>query len=72
MTPIDNANFLIVKALRVFERLTLDEAKKIANLVAEEVINEVQLLRIDDQEYRQFVLKYWKNTKNNIDKITEI
>lgn len=72
MTPIDNANFLIVKALRVFERLTLDEAKKIANLVANEVINEVELLRIDDQEYRQFVLKYWKNTKNNIDKITEI
>ena len=72
MTPIDNANFLIVKALRVFERLTLHEAKKIANLVADEVINEVELLRIDDQEYRKFVLKYWKNTKNNIDKITEI
>jgi hypothetical protein len=72
MTPIDNANFLIVKALRVFERLTLDEAKKIANLVANEVINEIELLRIDDQEYRQFVLKYWKNTKNNIDKITKI
>ena len=72
MTPNDNANFLIVNALRVFERLTLAEAKKIANLVAEEVINEVQLLRIDDQEYKQFVLKYWKNTKNNIDKITEI
>lgn len=72
MTPIDNANFLIVKALRVFERLTLDEAKKIANLVANEVINEVELLRIDDQEYRQFVLKYWKNTKSNIDKIEKI
>lgn len=72
MTPIDNANFLIVKALRVFERLTLNEAKKIANLVANEVINEVELLRIDDQEYKQFLLKYWKNTKNNIDKITEI
>lgn len=72
MTPIDNANFLIVKALRVFERLTLDEAKKIANLVANEVINEVEMLRIDDQEYRQFVLKYWKNTKSNIDKIEKI
>ena len=72
MTPIDNANFLIVKALRVFERLTLDEAKKIANLVANEVINEVELLRIDDQEYRQFVLKYWKNTKANIDKIEKL
>lgn len=72
MTPTDNANFLIVKALRVFESLTLAEAKKIANLVSEEVINEIELLRIDDQEYRQFVLKYWKNTKNNIDKITKI
>lgn len=72
MTPTDNANFLIVKALRVFERLTLDEAKKIANLVAEEVINEIELIRIEDQQYRQFVLKYWKNTKNNIDKIKEI
>jgi len=72
MTPQDNANFLIVKALRVFNKLTLDEAKKIANLVADEVINEVELLRIDDEEYRQFVLKYWKNTKKNIDKITEI
>ena len=72
MTPIDNANFLIVKALRVFERLTLDEAKKIANLVANEVINEVEMLQIDDQEYRQFVLKYWKNTKANINKIEKI
>lgn len=72
MTPIDNANFLIVKALRVFERMTLDEAKKIANLIANEVINEVKLLRIDDQEYRQFILKYWKNTKTNIDKINTL
>lgn len=72
MTSIDNANFLIVKLLRVFERMTLDEAKKIANIVADEVINEVELLRIDDQEYRQLVLKYWKNTKKNIDKIEKL
>ena len=72
MTPIDNANFLIVKALRVFDKLTLYEAKKIAILVANEVINEVEMLRIDDEEYRQFILKYWKNTKENIDKIEKI
>jgi hypothetical protein len=69
MTPIDNANFLIVKALRVFERLTLDEAKKIAYLVAEEVQKEIHYLRIQDEEHRQFQLKYWENTKSNIDKI---
>lgn len=72
MTPIDNANFLIVKALRVFNKLTIYEAKKIAILVANEVINEVEMLRIDDEEYRQFILKYWKNTKANIDKIEKI
>jgi hypothetical protein len=69
MTPQDNANFLIVKSLRVFERLTMSEAKKIATLIANEVINEVELLRIDDEEYRQFILKYWKNTKKNIDEL---
>ena len=69
MTPIDNANFLIVKALRVFERLTLDEAKKIANMVAEEVAKEIRYFKIEDEEHRQFLLKYWQNTK---EKITEI
>jgi len=69
MTPIDKKNELIVKSLVELQRLTADEAKKIALLIAKEMINEVEILRIEDMEYRMFILKYWKNVIKELEKL---
>lgn len=69
MTPIDKKNELIVKSLFELQRLTFDEAKKIALLIAKEMINEVEILRIEDIEYRMFILKYWKNVIKELEKL---
>ena len=69
MTPIDKKNELIVKSLFELQRLTADEAKKIALLIAKEMLNEVEILRIEDMEYRMFILKYWKNVIKELEKL---
>ena len=69
MTPIDKKNELIVKSLFELQRLTSDEAKKIALLIAKEMLNEVELLRIEDNDYRMFTLKYWKNVIKELEKL---
>lgn len=69
MTPIDKKNELIVKSLFELQRLTADEAKKIALLIAKEMLNEVELLRIEDNDYRMFTLKYWKNVIKELEKL---
>lgn len=69
MTAIDKKNELIVKSLFELQRLTSDEAKKIALLIAKEMLNEVEILRIEDMEYRMFILKYWKNVIKELEKL---
>ena len=69
MTPIDKKNELIVKSLFELQRLTSDEAKKIALLIAKEMLNEVEILRIEDNDYRMFTLKYWKNVIKELEKL---
>jgi hypothetical protein len=69
MTPIDKKNYLIVSALFEFEKLTSNEAKKIALMITNEMINEVELLRIEDIDYKDFILKYWKRVKNELEKL---
>jgi hypothetical protein len=69
MTPIDKKNELIVKSLVELQRLTADEAKKIALLIAKEMLNEVEILRIEDMEYRMFILRYWKNVIKELEKL---
>lgn len=69
MTAIDKKNELIVRALFQFEKLTSNEAKKIALMVTNEMINEVEILLIEDMNYKTFILKYWKQVKHELEKI---
>jgi len=69
MTAIDKKNELIVKALFQFEKLTSNEAKKIALMLTNEMINEVEILLIEDMNYKTFILKYWKQVKQEIEKL---
>lgn len=69
MTAIDKKNELIVRALFQFEKLTSNEAKKIALMVTNEMINEVEILLIEDMNYKTFILKYWKQVKQEIEKL---
>ena len=69
MTAIDKANELIVKVLIKFERITLIEAKKIVLMTVDEMINELEILRINDIDYKKLILRYWKNVKQEIEKL---
>jgi hypothetical protein len=69
MTAIDKANELIVKSLIKFERITLIEAKKIVLITVDEMINEIEILRINDIDYKKLMLRYWKNVKQQIEKL---
>jgi hypothetical protein len=69
MTPIDNKNYLIAKTLIVLNRISIDEAKKITLLICDEVMSEIDLLRIEDIEYKKTMFSYWKRTKQEIEKI---
>jgi hypothetical protein len=33
------------------------------------MLNEVEILRIEDMEYRMFILKYWKNVIKELEKL---
>ena len=69
MTPQEKKNDLIVSALFEFEKLTSNEAKKIALMITNQMINEVELLRIEDIDYKNFTLNYWKRVKKELEKL---
>jgi hypothetical protein len=69
MTPQEKKNDLIVSALFEFEKLTSNEAKKIALMITNQMINEVELLRIEDIYYKNFTLNYWKRVKKELEKL---
>ena len=69
MTPQEKKNDLIVSALFEFEELTSNEAKKIALMITNQMINEVELLRIEDIDYKNFTLNYWKRVKKELEKL---
>jgi predicted transcriptional regulator len=65
MTPKEKSHELIVKSLVEFEKLTINEAKKIALIAVDEVINAVKYdsINIEAKEY------YWKEVKYEIKKL---
>ena len=69
MTPIDKANDLIVKVLIELDPETFKQAQKIALSFTDEMISEFELLRVEDPEYKAFQLRFWKSTKNKIEKL---
>lgn len=69
MTPIDKANDLIVKVLIELDPETFKQAQKIALSFTDEMISEVEFLRVEDPEYKAFQLRFWKSTKNKIEKL---
>ena len=69
MKAIDKANELIVKVLIKFERITLIEAKKIVLMAVDEMINELEILRIEDIDYKKLMLRYWNEVKQEIEKL---
>ena len=69
MTAIDKANELIVKVLIKFERITLIEAKKIVLIAVDEMIKELDILIIEDMDYKKLMLRYWHNVKQEIEKL---
>jgi hypothetical protein len=69
MTAKDKANELIVKVLIKFERITLIEAKKIVLMTVDEMIKELDILIIEDMDYKKIMLKYWHNVKQEIEKL---
>jgi len=66
MTPIDKRNDLIVTCLKTFEKLTMDEAKKMALIVVNEMIEEHEIIRHTDIEMKEFYLRYWKSIKKQM------
>ena len=68
MTAIDKANDLLVKTMAKFGPITFEQAKTISLLIASEMIDEYEIVRIDP-EMRAFYLKYWKNVKQHIEKL---
>ncbi len=66
MTPKDKANELIVQALIQFEKLTLNEAKKIALIAVDEIMKQCW-------DYRDIDLQasydYWQEVKTEIKKL---
>jgi preprotein translocase subunit SecE len=59
MTPKEKAHGLIVKALVQFEKLTIDEAKKIALIAVEECLHTCV----------ESMIYYWKEVKQEIEKL---
>lgn len=65
MTPQEKAHELIVKALVEFEKLTINEAKKIALIAVDEVISSHIIDGIIDYD----IQVYWDNVKELIEKL---
>ena len=63
MTPKEKAHELIVKALVQFEKLTINEAKKIAFIAVDEILKITwvdKFLTVED---------YWNEVKQEIEKL---
>jgi hypothetical protein len=69
MTAPDKKNDLIVTCLKTFGKLTIDEAKKMALIVVNEMIEEHEIITHTDNEMKAFYLGYWKRVKNEIEKL---
>jgi hypothetical protein len=59
MTPKEKAHGLIVKALVQFDKLTINEAKKIALIAVEECLNTCV----------ESMIYYWNEVKQEIEKL---
>jgi preprotein translocase subunit SecE len=72
MKPKEKAQELIVKSLVQFEKLTINEAKKIALIAVDEVLN---LDLHDVGDYKDFdtpsewYISYWEEVKQEIEKL---
>jgi hypothetical protein len=69
MTPIDKCNDLIKTSLCTFEKLTIQEAKKISLMVVNEMIEEHQVITHTDPVMKTFYLGYWTRIKSEIEKL---
>jgi hypothetical protein len=69
MTPNDKYNELITKCLSTFGRLTIEEAKKAALIVVNEMIEEHNLITHTDIEMKRFYINYWEKVKQAINKL---
>jgi hypothetical protein len=78
MTPKEKAHGLIVKALVQFEKLTINEAKKIALIAVDEVMKapfENSYLELvpddapDSDWYWDAFREYWNEVKQEIEKL---
>ena len=67
MTPREKAHELIVKALVQFEKLTINEAKKIALIAVDEVISADWYIPTAE-DYKKWT-SYWNEVKQEIEKI---
>ena len=66
MIPKEKAHELIVKALVQFEKLTINEAKKISLIAVDELINQCWSYREIDLG---LALEYWQEVKQEIEKL---
>jgi hypothetical protein len=64
MIPKEKAHELIVKALVQFEKLTINEAKKISLIAVDELINQCWSYREIDLG---LALEYWEEVKQEIE-----
>jgi hypothetical protein len=64
MTPKEKVNDLIVKILVSFERITLIEAKKIALISVDEILDTIVVIYSNDFE---LLNKYWNEVKKEIE-----
>ena len=74
MTPREKANELIVKSLVQFEKLTINEAKKIALIAVDEIIEQWQYIHAyiaNGMGELNPNLKYWYEVKDELTKQQE-
>jgi preprotein translocase subunit SecE len=67
MTPKEKAHELIVKALVQFEKLTINEAKKIAFIAIDEILD-VDYFDMSEEHFEN-IMEYWEQVKNEIKKL---
>jgi len=72
MTPKEKAHALIVKALVQFEKLTINEAKKIALIAVDEILN-LDLHSVGDykcfDDPSEWYISYWMEVKHEIEQL---
>ena len=67
MTPKEKAHELIVKALVQFEKLTINEAKKIALIAVHEILD-VDCFDMSQKHFENHI-DYWEEVKYEIEKL---